>query len=82
MMANSEHDTRQIEIGGLKLGGGAPVVVQSMCTTRTVDIDETVKQVNQLANAGAGIVRIALTVKKRFQRSKRSVNKRSESSCR
>jgi len=52
--------TRQIDVGGLELGGGAPVVVQSMCATRTVDIDETVAQVHQLATAGAGIVRIAV----------------------
>jgi (E)-4-hydroxy-3-methylbut-2-enyl-diphosphate synthase len=51
MMTNSERNTRQIDIGGLKMGGGAPVVVQSMCATRTVDIDETVTQVHQLANA-------------------------------
>src|SRR6266853_3319533 len=52
--------TRQIDIGSLKVGGGAPVVVQSMCATRTVDIDQTVAQTHQLARAGAGIVRIAL----------------------
>ena len=42
------------------VGGDAPIVVQSMCATRTTDIDETVKQAHQLANAGAGIVRIAV----------------------
>ena len=42
------------------VGGDAPVVVQSMCATRTIDIDETVAQAHQLANAGAGIVRIAI----------------------
>ncbi len=52
--------TRQIDIGGLKVGGGAPIVVQSMCATRTSAIDETVKQAHQLARAGAGIVRIAV----------------------
>ncbi len=56
--------TRQIDIGGLKLGGGAPVVVQSMCATRTLDIDQTVAQTHQLARAGAGIVRIALDSEK------------------
>jgi (E)-4-hydroxy-3-methylbut-2-enyl-diphosphate synthase len=64
MTANPKPNTRQIDIGGLKLGGGAPVVVQSMCATRTVDIDETVAQVHQLANAGAGIVRIAMDSEK------------------
>jgi len=52
--------TRQIEIGGIAVGGDAPVVVQSMCATRTMDIDATVAQTHQLARAGAGIVRIAM----------------------
>src|SRR5713226_2051474 len=52
--------TRQIDIGATLVGGGAPVVVQSMCATRTMDIDATVAQSHQLANAGAGVVRIAL----------------------
>ncbi len=58
--AKSSPRTRQIDIGGLKVGGGAPVVVQSMCATRTVDIDLTVAQTHQLARAGAGIVRVAV----------------------
>ena len=58
--AASERNTRQIDIGGIPVGGGAPVVVQSMCATRTMDIDATVAQTHQLARAGAGIVRIAL----------------------
>ncbi len=52
--------TRKIDIGGTMVGGDAAIVVQSMCATRTTDIDETVKQSHQLANAGAGIVRIAV----------------------
>jgi len=61
-MKQTDHNsvTRQIDIGGIKVGGGAPVVVQSMCATRTVDIDLTVAQTHQLARAGAGIVRIAV----------------------
>src|SRR5208283_5955485 len=58
--ARKDRKTRQITIGGTKVGGDAPVVVQSMCATRTIDIDETVAQAHQLANAGAGIVRIAM----------------------
>jgi (E)-4-hydroxy-3-methylbut-2-enyl-diphosphate synthase len=53
-------NTRKIDIGGTMVGGDAAIVVQSMCATRTCDIDETVKQSHQLANAGAGIVRIAV----------------------
>ena len=58
--AGTGRTTRQIGIGALKVGGDAPMVVQSMCATRTIDIDETVAQAHQLARAGAGIVRIAL----------------------
>ncbi|MGC1341138.1 MAG: (E)-4-hydroxy-3-methylbut-2-enyl-diphosphate synthase [Candidatus Binataceae bacterium] len=56
----SARKTRAVEIGAIKVGGGNPVVVQSMCATRTIDIDLTVAQVHQLADAGAGIVRIAM----------------------
>ena len=56
----SNRNTREIDIGGTKVGGDAPVVVQSMCATRTMDVDATVAQSHQLARAGAGIVRIAL----------------------
>src|SRR5271163_3795780 len=62
--AVKDRKTRQIKIGGTKVGGDAPVVVQSMCATRTIDIDETVAQAHQLANAGAGIVRIAIDSEK------------------
>jgi (E)-4-hydroxy-3-methylbut-2-enyl-diphosphate synthase len=65
--ANLNRKTRQIDIGGIKLGGGAPVVVQSMCATRTIEIDQTVAQTHQLARAGAGIVRIALDSEKEVQ---------------
>ena len=60
MQQTQPRKTRKIDIGGTKVGGDAPIVVQSMCATRTTDIDETVKQSHQLANAGAGIVRIAV----------------------
>jgi (E)-4-hydroxy-3-methylbut-2-enyl-diphosphate synthase len=52
--------TRPVKVGSTIVGGGAPVVVQSMCATKTMDIDATVAQVWQLAEAGANIVRIAL----------------------
>src|SRR5271154_3989030 len=58
--ALKDRKTRQITIGGTKVGGNAPVVVQSMCATRTMDVDATVAQSHQLARAGAGIARIAL----------------------
>ncbi|MGD1027588.1 (E)-4-hydroxy-3-methylbut-2-enyl-diphosphate synthase [Candidatus Binatus soli] len=62
--ARKDRKTRQITIGGAKVGGDAPVVVQSMCATRTIDVDQTVAQAHQLAKAGAGIVRIAMDSEK------------------
>src|SRR5271169_4134892 len=62
--ALKDRKTRQITIGGTKVGGNAPVVVQSMCATRTIDVDQTVAQAHQLADAGAGIVRIAMDSEK------------------
>jgi len=52
--------TRAVRIGKVQVGGGAPIAVQSMCATKTVDVDATVAQVHQLDEAGAGIVRIAV----------------------
>lgn len=52
--------TRAVRIGKVELGAGSPVIVQSMCATKTTDIDATVAQVHQLQEAGAGVVRIAV----------------------
>ena len=52
--------TRSVGIGSVTVGAGAPVVVQSMCSTRTRDIDATVSQANDLHRAGAGVVRVAV----------------------
>ena len=52
--------TRAVRIGQAELGAGAPLLVQSMCATKTTDIDATVAQVHQLQAAGAGVVRIAV----------------------
>ena len=58
--AEAGRRTRTVEIGAITVGGDSPVVVQSMCATRTIDVDQTVAQAHQLAAAGAGIVRIAM----------------------
>jgi len=50
--------TRQLHVGDVPVGGGAPVTVQSMTTTKTADVDGTLAQVYALAGAGADIVRI------------------------
>ena len=51
---------RQITVGGVKIGGGAPVVVQSMTTTKTHDVEATTAQIAALASAGCEIVRVAV----------------------
>src|SRR5438445_6341426 len=51
---------RQISVGGVKIGGGAPVVVQSMTLTKTHDVEATTAQVAALASAGCEIVRVAV----------------------
>ena len=51
-------ETRQIHVGDVAVGGGAPVSVQSMTTTKTADVDGTLAQVYALRGAGADIVRI------------------------
>jgi (E)-4-hydroxy-3-methylbut-2-enyl-diphosphate synthase len=51
---------RQISVGGVPIGGGAPVVVQSMTLTKTYDVDATMAQIADLASAGCEIVRVAV----------------------
>jgi (E)-4-hydroxy-3-methylbut-2-enyl-diphosphate synthase len=50
----------QIVVGGIPIGGGAPVSIQSMTTTKTHDVAATLEQVGQLREAGADIVRVAV----------------------
>ena len=59
----SMHERRRsvsVQVGNVTVGGGAPVVVQSMTNTDTADIDGTVRQVAALAAAGSEIVRITV----------------------
>jgi (E)-4-hydroxy-3-methylbut-2-enyl-diphosphate synthase len=51
---------RQISVGDVKIGGGAPVVVQSMTLTKTHDVEATTAQIAALASAGCEIVRVAV----------------------
>jgi (E)-4-hydroxy-3-methylbut-2-enyl-diphosphate synthase len=53
-------NTRQIKVGGVEIGGGAPVSVQSMCSTDTRDTVATLAQIGRLAEAGCEIVRCAV----------------------
>ena len=52
--------TRQIHVGGIPIGGGAPVTIQSMTNTRTDDVESTLSQIRSLAAAGCQIVRVAV----------------------
>ena len=52
--------SRQINVGGVLIGGDAPVSVQSMCTTLTADVDATLQQIAELTAAGCQIVRVAV----------------------
>ena len=49
--------TRSVNVGGVQVGAGAPISVQSMTTTKTADVDATLEQIYSLASAGAEIVR-------------------------
>ena len=51
--------TKKIKIGKVEVGGEAPISVQSMTNTLTTDIDATIKQINELSEAGADIVRVS-----------------------
>ena len=62
-------ETRQISVGDartgiVRIGGGAPVSVQSMTTCFTHDVDACVAEINRLADAGADIVRVAVPERK------------------
>ncbi|RKI67645.1 flavodoxin-dependent (E)-4-hydroxy-3-methylbut-2-enyl-diphosphate synthase [bacterium 1xD42-67] len=52
--------TKQIHVGGVPIGGGAPVTIQSMTNTPTQDVKATVDQIKKLAAAGCEIVRVAV----------------------
>lgn len=52
--------TKQINVGGVLIGGGAPVTIQSMCNTPTQDVEATLDQIRKLAAAGCEIIRVAV----------------------
>ena len=52
--------SKQIKVGGVAIGGGAPVTIQSMCNTRTDDVTATVAQIHRLEEAGCEIIRVAV----------------------
>lgn len=52
--------SKQIQIGNVKIGGDAPISVQSMCNTDTRDVNKTLDQISELASAGCEIARLAV----------------------
>ena len=52
--------TRQINVGGVLIGGGAPVVIQSMLNTKTTDVEGSLRQIRELASAGCQVARLAV----------------------
>ena len=66
-MTIERNPTRTVKIGSVSIGQGYPVAVQSMTATHTSNVEATVQQVNELADAGADVVRIAVDSKKDAQ---------------
>lgn len=60
MDRNSGRKTRQVQVGNVLIGGGAPVTVQSMCTADTRDVKAALQQIRKLEEAGCEIVRLAV----------------------
>ena len=52
--------TKQLQIGSVKIGGGAPITVQSMTNTKTQDAKATIEQIKRLEEAGCDLVRVAV----------------------
>ena len=59
-MKYSRKKTREVNIGDVKIGGDNPIAIQSMCNTDTRNVEETVKQIKELENAGCEIIRVAV----------------------
>src|SRR5580700_7058427 len=59
-MSSARRHSVQVSVGSVKVGGSAPIVVQSMTNTDTADVEATVRQVRELAAAGSELVRITV----------------------
>ena len=64
MSSITRRQTRTVTVGSLKLGSDHPVAVQSMCATRTQDIEATYQQIKSLLTHGADIIRVAIDSKR------------------
>lgn len=67
--------SKQIQIGDIKIGGDAPISVQSMCNTDTRNVEATMNQINELTDAGCELVRLAVLNKDAASAIKEIVNK-------
>ena len=56
----TRRDTRTVYVGGVPIGGGNPILIQSMCNTKTEDVRATVEQILRLERAGCEIIRVAV----------------------
>src|SRR5256885_7510059 len=59
-MSITRRSSVQVSIGAIRVGGGAPIVVQSMTNTDTADVEGTARQVQALVSAGSELVRITV----------------------
>ncbi|WP_340690137.1 flavodoxin-dependent (E)-4-hydroxy-3-methylbut-2-enyl-diphosphate synthase [Hydrogenobacter thermophilus] len=59
-MSPKRRKTRQISVGWVKIGGDAPIVVQSMTSTKTHQVEETLQQIERLHSAGCELIRVAV----------------------
>jgi len=62
MAAAVRHQTTGVTVGSVRVGGGAPIVVQSMCNTDTADVDSTLKQCLELWQAGSEMLRVTVNL--------------------
>jgi len=58
--SNTQRKTRQVMVGGVAVGGGAPISVQSMATTPTTDVRRTVDEIKRMEDAGVDIARVSV----------------------
>ncbi|MEJ2429740.1 MAG: flavodoxin-dependent (E)-4-hydroxy-3-methylbut-2-enyl-diphosphate synthase [Deltaproteobacteria bacterium] len=70
-MAITRRETRKIHVGNVAIGGDAPIVVQSMCSTDTRDIRASLRQINRLAEVGCELIRLAVLDDKAVEALKR-----------
>ncbi len=58
-ISERSRSTRRIQIGSFHIGASEPIAIQSMCATKTTDIEATLQQIRLLESAGADLIRIA-----------------------